>query len=139
VEPAPVPLSLQVRALVLLALARPLLRGIGTARTLRRLASRPRSRPRPVPHASALRAVRRASRVTGGACLGQAVALTAILTRAGEEPALVLGSRRYDEGKWNAHAWVDAGGELLDPVPGLELHRPLGIYRAADGWELREP
>jgi hypothetical protein len=77
--------------------------------------------------------------VTGGACLGQAVALTAILARAGEDPVLVLGSRRYDEGAWGAHAWVDSGGELLDPVPGLEHHRPLGMYRAADGWELRQP
>jgi len=77
--------------------------------------------------------------VTGGACLGQAVALTAILTRAGEDVTLVLGSRRYDEAKWGAHAWVGAGGDLLDPLPGLDHHRPLGVYRADDGWALGRP
>ncbi|MEY2568205.1 MAG: Transglutaminase-like superfamily [Actinomycetota bacterium] len=139
VEPAPVPLSLQLEALVMLSLARPLLRGIGTAGTLRRLARPARTQGRPVSHASALRAVRRAARLTGGACLPQAVALTAILTRAGEGPTLVLGSRRYDEAKWGAHAWVDADGELLDPLPGLDHHRPLGAYRSADGWKLGRP
>jgi len=76
----------------------------------------------------------RSLRVVGGECLPQAVALTALLSRAGSDPALVIGSRRYAQGVWGAHAWVEVGGVRLDVVPSEE-HRELTRFRAASQWQ----
>lgn len=127
-----VPVVLQARALLILALAQVLLRRQGTAAALRLLARRRRN-PRSLEPPVAMRAVRRAGRLTRGACLSQAVALTALLTRAGEDPTLVLGCRRYREGVWGAHAWVDLDGEQLEPVASEE-HQLLATCRPEHDW-----
>lgn len=130
--PPRVPVVLQARALLVLARAQLLLRRRGTATTLQLLARR-RHSPRPLDPPVAVRAVRRAGRLTRGACLSQAVALTALLTRAGEDPTLVLGCRRYREGVWGAHAWVDLDGDQLEPVVSEE-HQLLATCRPEHDW-----
>lgn len=87
---------------------------------------------------SALEAVRRASRVAGGACLPQAVALTALLQRGGHRPVLVLGSHRDGRGEWSAHAWVELDRLVLEPVITVE-HSSLAYMTAANGWKPSPP
>ena len=83
-------------------------------------------------------AVRRASRVVGGACLPQAVALTALLDRAGLAPVLVLGSHLDAQRKWSAHAWVETDRLVLEPVITVD-HEPLANLTAANGWTPSPP
>jgi hypothetical protein len=126
-----VPIGLQVRAIAVLMLVRVLLKRTGTTGTLRRLA-----RPgfgKDVDPQIATRAVRRAGRLVGGVCLPQCVALAALLQRAGREPTLVLGCRRGAGGNWTAHAWIEVGNDVHEPVPGGR-NTALAQLRWADGW-----
>jgi len=107
-------LATQLRALASLTRARLMLRHSDTTATLRRLASRG-ARGAAADPSQALSAVRRASRIVGGECLPQAVALTAMLQRAGHEPLLILGCRRTGNTGWSAHAWVRVNEMVLDP------------------------
>jgi hypothetical protein len=87
---------------------------------------------------AALLAVQRASRVTGGACLPQSVALAALLRRDGAAPVLVVGCRRYENRTWGAHAWVRVDGTVLDPDPSGE-HAELAWYRSENDWQPGPP
>ena len=127
-----VPLGLQLRAIVMLASARVLLKTKGTTETLRRLAAARRT-SRAADPAVATRAVHRAGRLVGGLCLPQCVALTALLQREGRSPTLVLGCRRTAEGSWTAHAWVELEHDVLEPVKGGR-NAPLAQLRHANGW-----
>ena len=109
----------------------------GTTATLRRLGPPPRAGGR-VDTDAALLAVRRASRVAGGACLPQSVALAALLRRDGATPVLVVGCQRYENGTWGAHAWVRVNGAVLDPDPCGE-HAELAWYRSEDDWQPGSP
>jgi hypothetical protein len=129
-------IALFLRAGALLALSRLMLLRSSTTQTLRRLSARTRSAaPDPV---AALRAVRRAGRVVGGACLPQAVALAAMLQRGGQEPTLVLGCLRTLDGSWSAHAWVELGDLVLEPVTS-NRHATLAYLNAANGWTPSPP
>jgi hypothetical protein len=128
---------LQARALAFVTAARLLLRRRGTAETLRRLGPARRSRG-PVDTDAALVAVQRASRVAGGACLPQSVALAALLRRDGAAPVLVVGCQRYENRTWGAHAWVRVDGAVLDPDPCGE-HADLAWYRSEDDWQPGSP
>jgi hypothetical protein len=121
---------LHVRALLLVAAARVLLRRHDTTWTLRRLARRD---VMPVVPADALIAVQRAGRLARAACLAQSVALTALLERGGAAPVLVLGCRRYEDRRWGAHAWVVLEGTVWEPVPA-GAHEELAQLSAADAW-----
>lgn len=114
-------------------LARISLRRADTTTTLRRLTRRRASFARPFEPYDGLRAVRRAARVVGGNCLAQSVALTAALTRAGEDTTLVLGCRRYGSEEWGAHAWVRARNTTFDPRPS-GAHQALAQLSAATEW-----
>jgi len=129
--------ALFVRALVLVAASRLLLRRHTTTDSLRRLA-RGNGNARRLDPLDALTAVRRSARIAGGACLPQAVALTALLQRAGHEPALVLGSHRDAKREWSAHAWVEVDQLLLEPVITVE-HASLAKLKAANGWTPSPP
>lgn len=107
------------------------LRSRDTTETLRRLCARPTGRSVPLP--DALYAVRRAGRLLGANCLTQSIALTAALARAGVNPKLVLGCRRYDAQNWGAHAWVIVGDEMFDPLPSGP-HAALAELSAAGDW-----
>jgi hypothetical protein len=80
-----------------------------------------------------LRAVRRASRLLGANCLSQSVALTVATTRAGKDPELILGCRRYGGGKWGAHAWIVLDAHVYDPIPSGE-HQALASISAGTQW-----
>jgi hypothetical protein len=129
--------ALFARALVLVAASRLLLRRHTTTDSLRRLA-RGNGSARRLDPLDALTAVRRAARIAGGACLAQAVALTALLQRAGHEPTLVLGSHRDAKREWSAHAWVEVDQLLLEPVITVE-HASLAKLKAANGWTPSPP
>ena len=82
----------------------------------------------------ALKAVRRAHRIVGGACLPQAVALATLLQRQGHQPTLILGCRFSEQRTWTAHAWVELSGLVLEPIPTFE-HTALAKLNEANGWE----
>lgn len=59
-------------------------------------------------------AVRAASRrVPGATCLTQSLALHCLLTRAGHHSQLRIGATKDEEGRFQAHAWVEYEGEPL--------------------------
>ncbi len=122
---------LQVRAIAYVVAARMLLSRRGMPATLRALARRRAGRA--VDVEDALHAVRRAGRLAGATCLPQAVALTALLRRDGADPTVVLGCRRYDNGHWGAHAWVELDGVVWDPLPS-GAHATLARCDAARDW-----
>jgi hypothetical protein len=80
-----------------------------------------------------LRAVRRAARALGANCLSQSVALTIACRRAGRDPELILGCRRYGDGTWGAHAWLVLDARRLDPLPSGE-HQALASISAETQW-----
>lgn len=127
---------LQLRALTAVLASRLLLSRVTTTDALRRM-TRGKKRGEVDP-LHALAAVQRASRIAGGACLPQAVALTALLERSGHDPALVLGSHLDTKRRWSAHAWVEADGLVLEPVITVE-HEPLANLTAANGWSPSPP
>ena len=55
-------------------------------------------------------------RMRDSRCLVQALALTRKLRRAGHAAELRLGVGRPEAG-FQAHAWVELGGQVLDPQP----------------------
>jgi len=122
---------LHLRITALLAATKRSLRRRDTTATLQRLAD---SGSWPSFDAGrSLRAVRRASRALGGNCLSQSVALTVAARRAGEDPELILGCRRYPDGVWGAHAWVVLNGRVYDPLPSGE-HQALASISAGTRW-----
>jgi hypothetical protein len=120
-----------MRALVLLATTRLLLRRHGTTGTLQRLARQRQARP--VAPEDALTAMRRARYLVGGRCLPQAIALTALLQQGGNDPVLVLGCHRRPNGSWDAHAWTRVDGRVLDPDPSGD-YAELAWCRREDDW-----
>jgi hypothetical protein len=116
----------------MVARARALLRSNDTATALVRLTSA--GSIAPVAPEQGLSATRFAGRIVGGACLPQAVALTAMLARAGGNPELVVGSRRYPTGVWGAHAWVEMNNARLDVVPAGE-HVELARFGQSSNWQ----
>jgi hypothetical protein len=55
--------------------------------------------------------------VCGTRCLPRSLVLWALLRRQGFSPALRFGARKTD-GRFEAHAWVEIGGRVLDPAEG---------------------
>jgi hypothetical protein len=122
---------LQLRITVLLAATKRSLRRRDTTGTLRLLADQ--GSWSPFDADDGLRAVRRAARVLGANCLAQSVALTVASTRAGLDPELILGCRRYGGGQWGAHAWITLGARVYDPLPSGE-HQALASISAGTAW-----
>jgi len=129
---------LHIRALALLCLVRLLLPRAGLVGTLRAVDRTSRLHRPPQPGPRLLSAVNRVARrlVPGSVCLPQAITVTALMRAQGEDPELVLGCRRENEG-WTAHAWVELGGRVFDTlrVEQVELAR----YSASGGWRPRRP
>lgn len=117
---------------VLLAATRLSLRRRDTTETMRHFSRRSRSWPS-FSDTDALAALRVPARVLRGNCLAQSIALTVALQRAGEEPTLVLGCRRYDNREWGAHAWVVVDGRVLDARPSGP-HQSLARLAASTQW-----
>jgi hypothetical protein len=57
-------------------------------------------------------------------CLPQALAAEALLTRGGHPAELRIGVIKTDEGRLEAHAWVESGGRIIVG----ELHQGLSHY-----------
>jgi len=122
---------LQLRMTALLAATKRSLRRRDTTATLRRLV--PGRRWADFDAVAGMRAVRRASRALGANCLEQSVALTVATTRAGGNPELILGCRRYPDGVWGAHAWIVLDAHVYDPLPSGE-HQALASISAGTRW-----
>jgi hypothetical protein len=125
-------IALQLRAALFVVAAAALVRARGTTKALRVLA-RERRRAQPIDVELSMRAVQRAGTKLRAQCLVQSVALTALLSRGGRAPALVLGCHRYEDRQWGSHAWVDCDGTTLEPVPAGP-HAELARCAAAQGW-----
>lgn len=123
---------LQLRAAALVVLAQILLPRQGTTLALRRL-QRTRRPAGPVDPIAAVRAVQRAGRMARAQCLAQSVALASLLDPDGGDVAVVLGCRLYEDRRWGSHAWVQYGGQVLEPVSADE-HTPLARYSAERDW-----
>lgn len=121
----------------MVALSKLLLMKLRTATVLNVLAGRRQSRGRrDLDPYMAARSVAAASRLLRADCLPQAVALAALLQRAGTAPSVVLGCRFYGPSRWGAHAWVEADGERFDSLANEE-HAELARLTAAGRWEVR--
>jgi Transglutaminase-like superfamily len=73
-----------------------------------------------------------ARRIPRASCLTQALALQSLLARAGESSRLRLGVAK-DDGKFEAHAWLESGGRVV--IGGRDVDRfaqlPLPPQRGA--------
>jgi hypothetical protein len=52
-------------------------------------------------------------RIPGAKCLARAVAAEAIYERGGREADVHIGARRSDDGRLEAHAWVEVDGRVV--------------------------
>jgi len=109
--------GLALRALLLVTCIRVAL-WIMPFKQLRRLTDDWKSVPLAVSHEMPISrlvwAVRAASRrVPGASCLTQSLALHCLLTRAGHQSQLRIGANKDQEGRFQAHAWVEYEGEPL--------------------------
>lgn len=73
----------------------------------------------------AVRAIGRHSPISF-TCLPRALATKILLSRAGHDSTLQVGVTRDDAGKLEAHAWVEAAGEVIvGRIPSLGRFTPL--------------
>lgn len=65
--------------------------------------------------------------VPKGNCLPQALAAESLLTHGGHPVELRIGVVKTDQGRLEAHAWVESGGRLVvgDLTQGLATYTPL--------------
>ena len=109
--------------------------------TLRRSGLRPLVQDRPdLPDGDPIRARHVATAVDAGlgllpvriTCLRRSLTLQRELHRSGIRAALALGVRQRD-GRVEAHAWIEVGGEVVnDPAELVATYRPLAVGDA--GW-----
>ncbi len=121
--------SLLVRSVVLVGAARLALWAL-PFNVVRRLLSRP-ARRSSASYATTERigwAISVAKRfVPNGNCLPQALAAESLLRRSGHPVELRIGVAKTDQGRLEAHAWVESGGRLVvgDLTQGLDTYTPL--------------
>ncbi len=121
--------SLLVRSVALVGAARLALWAL-PFNVVRRLLSRP-ARRSSASYATTERigwAISVAKRfVPNGNCLPQALAAESLLRRSGHPVELRIGVAKTDQGRLEAHAWVESGGRLVvgDLTQGLDTYTPL--------------
>lgn len=71
-------------------------------------------------------------RVLGATCLPRSIAMARVVARHGARADIVLGVTQL--AGFRAHAWVEAGGERLDPA-----HYPESVYQTAARFTLSLP
>jgi hypothetical protein len=120
--------SLLVRSVVLVGAARLALWAL-PFNVVRRLLSRP-ARRSSAPYATerigwAISVAKRF--VPYGNCLPQALAAESLLRQSGHPVELRIGVAKTDQGRLEAHAWVESGGRLVvgDLTQGLDTYTPL--------------
>lgn len=62
------------------------------------------------------------------ACLAQAAAGKFMLRRRGLPSRLYLGTRRDEQGRLQAHAWLETGGQFIVGGAGSHTFTPLGSF-----------
>jgi hypothetical protein len=65
--------------------------------------------------------------IPNGNCLPQALAAESLLSQSGHPVELRIGVAKTDQGRLEAHAWVESGGRLVvgDLTQGLDTYTPL--------------
>ena len=128
-----------VEAVVLFQGFRVALRVVSGARLVRWLGARgtpdaPPAAPEALPPgvAAVRRALRRASRRHPDTCLAQALAGRVMLRRRGLPSTLSLGARKEGE-RLAFHAWLRAGGLLLNPGGGPRDYAVLATFHDTPG------
>jgi hypothetical protein len=58
-------------------------------------------------------------------CLNQALAAQVLLGRRGHPSLVHIGVARGERGQFQAHAWVESGGQVVIGGPGYERFTPL--------------
>ena len=125
--------SLLARMLVWRAVLPALKRTLPLPRRVRLMAGRPAGRPRD--HARAAAIVDLADRVygyrrAGDGCLERSLVAYRYLGRAGVDPVLVVGLRKW-EGHPRGHAWVLVDGGPIHDAPGsLAVFAPVATFRS---------
>jgi hypothetical protein len=128
---------LLLRAAVLLAGVRLALVVLGwpVVRRFAARAARPVAGAATAPPAPLQRAVERAGRhVPGATCLTQALALQILLGRRGRATDLRLGIAHGEGRRLEAHAWLEADGEVLVGAAGRERYTAFPQLPAGDRW-----
>jgi hypothetical protein len=94
---------------------------------MRRYAFKPRTKKAsPYSVAQYVWAVRAVSNcVPGATCLTQALSAQVILTRAGHSPQVKIGVAKGEGDKFQAHAWLVLGEQVLVGGGGVESYTPL--------------
>jgi hypothetical protein len=64
-----------------------------------------------------------------GTCLTQALAAQVLLARRGYPALLRIGVVKSEEGRLEAHAWLESRGRIVIGGSGLERYIPLGALR----------
>ena len=72
-----------------------------------------------------------ARRIPRASCLTQALVLQCLLGRAGRESCVHIGVAKKTTGRFESHAWVECGGEILIGDNGeLERYSPILVLSA---------
>lgn len=114
--------SVLLAALVLLPAVRVGLRALGLRRVLamldRRLPAAARCANADFVALRTARLVAVAARISGGTCLARSIVLVTLLKRRGIPAELRIGVRKGERG-FEAHAWVEAEGTILNDGPDV--------------------
>ena len=115
-----------LRALAWLIAAGIAVRLVGFDTLTRTIARIPASRSRraAITPAECATAIRRAARVWPARCLAQAIAGYCLLRRAGVNATVTLGAR-VAERRFDAHAWLEAGGLTVTGGDRRDEYAPL--------------
>ena len=62
-------------------------------------------------------------------CLTQALATQVLLSRRGYPTLLHIGVARGEQGRFQAHAWVESEGKVVTGGTGLENFIPLAVFK----------
>jgi Transglutaminase-like superfamily len=121
--------SLLVHSVILVGAARLALWALPFNTVRRLFARRARQSPSPYPTTERIGwAISVAKRfIPKGNCLPQALAAESLLTRGGFPVELRIGVAKKDDGRLEAHAWVESDGRLVvgDLTQGLDSFTPL--------------
>jgi hypothetical protein len=121
--------SLLLRSVILVGAARLLLWALPFNSARRLMAQRARWSPNPYPTPERIGwAISVAKRfIPKGNCLPQALAAESLLANGGYPVELRIGVAKTDDGRLDAHAWVESGGRLVvgDLTQGLASYTPL--------------
>jgi len=82
-------------------------------------------RPPPTAHRLGQLITAAANRIPGTSCLPRALATQIVLCRHGHQAELHIGVNRDNEGRFQAHAWVEHGGQVVIGGSDVTDYKPI--------------